>query len=75
MQGPRCVKNVQIRSFCGLHFPAFELMRRDAWENTDKKSSEYGHLSRGDRLGIFLPKYYSKFRKIIFFLQISDKNP
>ena len=49
-----CVKSVRIRSYCGLHFPAFGLIRRDiispysVWmrENADQKYSEYRHVIR-----------------------------
>ena len=34
-----CVKSVRIRSYCGPHFPAFEL-------KTEQNNSKYGHFSR-----------------------------
>ena len=51
-----CVKSVRIRSFSGLHFPAFGL-------STDQKKSKYGHFSRSDKIIIciyfrFLCKCY-----------------
>ena len=51
----KTVKNVRIRSFSGVHFPAFGLnterygvlMR----EKTDQKNSEYGYFSRSANIG------------------------
>ena len=50
-----CVKSVCIRSYCGLHFPAFRLNTEkysvsshsvQMQENTDQNISEYGHFLR-----------------------------
>ena len=50
-----CVKSVRIRSYYGLHFPAFglntEILHTSPHsarmrENTDQNNSEYGHFSR-----------------------------
>ena len=47
-----CVKNVDIRSFSGLYFPAFGILTERyspysvrVRENMDQKNSEYGHFS------------------------------
>ena len=56
-------KNVRIRGYSGLHFPALELnMKRQSIspysirmrENTDQNNSDYGHFSRVSPYFIFV---------------------
>ena len=57
MEDGHCVKTVRIRSYSGLHFPAFGLNTERygvshriqsewIWKNADLNNSEYRHFSR-----------------------------
>ena len=54
-QNQYCVKNVRIRSFSGVHFPAFGLNTETYGvlmrEKTVQKNSEYGYFSRSANIG------------------------
>ena len=45
--GIHCVKGVRIRSYSGLYFPTFRLVRMQ--EKADQNNSKYGHFSRSDK--------------------------
>ena len=56
-----CVKSVSIRSYSGLHFPAYgygKILRIPPYsarmrENADQNNSEYVHLLRSEYFNIF----------------------
>ena len=60
------MKSVRIRSYSGLHFPAFKYSDR-MWEYTDQNNSEYGHFLSNVKISFTALNLVDSFLKAIHY--------
>ena len=74
-----CVKSIHIQSFSGPFFLTFGLNADRMQENTDQKTSQYGHFSRSGRRDcsiVFFAKPFVTLNTPFFYKQfIFDPRP